>query len=58
MATVPTPLDATAAVKITATSFDAGVRDPLNFLLDPPKCDLAMKHVQERSKRYRNTPDL
>jgi hypothetical protein len=42
MATVPTPLDATAAVKITATSFDAGVRDPLNFLLDPPKCDLAM----------------
>lgn len=29
MATVPTPLDATAGVKLTATSFDAGVRDPL-----------------------------
>lgn len=40
MATVPTPLDATAGVKITATSFDAGVRDPLNFLLDPPHCSV------------------
>jgi len=37
MATVPTPYDATAAVKLTATAWDAGVRDPLTFLLDPPK---------------------
>jgi len=38
MATVPTPYDATAAVKLTATAWYAGVRDPLTFLLDPPKC--------------------
>ncbi len=41
MATVPTPLDATAGVKISATTFDAGVRDPLNFLLDPPHCTIS-----------------
>jgi hypothetical protein len=33
MATVPTVLDATAGVKITASAFDAGVKLPLDWLL-------------------------
>lgn len=40
MGTVPTPLDATAGNKITATAFDAGVKDVLNFLLDTYHCDV------------------
>lgn len=40
MATIPTPLDATTGVKISATAFDLGVRDPLNFLFDPPHCSV------------------
>jgi hypothetical protein len=35
---VPTPLDATTGTKISAAAFDSGVRDPLNFLNDPPHC--------------------
>lgn len=42
MATVPTPLDPTAGDKLSAAAFDAGVRDALNFLLDPPRCEVAM----------------
>lgn len=34
MVSVPTPLDPTAGDKLSATTFDAGVRDPLNFLMD------------------------
>jgi|SRR5687768_14253473 len=37
MATVPTPYDATAGAKISASAFDAGVRDALTFLLDPKR---------------------
>lgn len=33
MVAVPTPLDATAGTKISASAFDAGVRDPLNFVM-------------------------
>lgn len=42
MATVPTPFDATAAQKLTATQWDAQVRDVFLFLMNPPLCDLAM----------------
>lgn len=34
MATIPTPLDPAAADILSATNFDLGVRDPLQFLLD------------------------
>jgi hypothetical protein len=40
MATVPTPYDATSGVTLSDTIWDAGVRDPLNFLLDPPHCSV------------------
>ncbi len=42
MATVPTPYTATAGDKLSAVTFNAGVKDPLNFLLDPPRCEVAM----------------
>jgi hypothetical protein len=42
MGTVPTPLSATATSKISAAGFNAGVRDALAFLLDPPRCDVAL----------------
>lgn len=38
----PTVLDPSPGDKLSAASFDAGVRDVLNFLANPPKCDLAM----------------
>ena len=34
MVAVPTPFDAAAGNKLTALNLDAGVRDPLLFLLD------------------------
>lgn len=40
MATVPTPLDATAGTKISASTFDSGVRDVFDFLLDTPHCEV------------------
>lgn len=33
MATAPTPLDPSAGDKLSATTFDSGVRDPLNWLM-------------------------
>jgi hypothetical protein len=39
MVAVPTPLTATAADKLTAVNFNAGVQSVLSFLLDPPQCD-------------------
>jgi len=39
MVAVPTPLDPTAGDKLSAVAFDAGVRDPLNFMMDgQPRC--------------------
>lgn len=39
MATVPTPYDATSGVKMQATAWDAGVRDPLTWALtNYPRC--------------------
>lgn len=35
---VPTPLSPTAGDKLSAALFNSGVRDPLNFLLSPPRC--------------------
>lgn len=42
MGTVPTPLDwvANAGLSPTAAAFQAGVQVPLNFLLDPPGCQV------------------
>jgi hypothetical protein len=37
MATVPTPFSATAGDKLSAATWNSGVRDPLNFLLSPPR---------------------
>ena len=47
MATVPTPLDwvANTGVFVTAALLQAGVRDPLAFLADQPRC-----------QAYQNTP--
>lgn len=42
MATVPTPFDATAAQKLTATQWDAQVRDVMLFLYNPPTCEVTM----------------
>lgn len=39
---VPTPLTAVAINKISAAGFNSGVRDPLSFLLDPPRCDVSL----------------
>lgn len=42
MATVPTAYDAVAAHKLTAVELDAGIKDPLNFLLDgAPRCHVS-----------------
>lgn len=39
MATIPTPIDATAGTKLTAVDLDAGVRDPLVWLMQGhPRC--------------------
>jgi hypothetical protein len=38
MATVPTPFDATAGQKLTASQWDAQVRDVFTFLMAPPQC--------------------
>jgi hypothetical protein len=35
---VPGRLTATAGAKIAAASFNSGVRDPINFLMSPPRC--------------------
>lgn len=38
MASPPTTLTAVPGDKIAATAYNAGGRDPIDFLLDPPRC--------------------
>ncbi len=48
MGTVPTPLDwaANAGLSPTAAAFEAGVGDPLQFLLNPPGCQVRRTTAQ------------
>lgn len=41
MASPPTTLTAVPGDKIAATAYNAGARDPIDFLLDPPRCRVA-----------------
>lgn len=40
--TLPVLMTAMAGTKVSASAFNAGVRDPLSFLLDPPRCEVTM----------------